>query len=201
MNIAIHKASPEDVDDFVSLFLLSAPFFLYPLGSRGGMERVLQKLFPQRNHLLSFQHTHFIVVEGVTAGMALGYSGITRKQQGRRTGFLLGYFLGWQLIGTWPFWISLSRATEISDVATYYLSNIAVYPDYQKRGLGKRLLAFMEDKARAAKARSIALDVEEKNTPAIALYETLGYRITGEKVLECRERRLRLYRMVKDLGE
>jgi ribosomal-protein-alanine N-acetyltransferase len=53
--------------------------------------------------------------------------------------------------------------------------NIAVHPDYRRRGIGRALLLAIIAEARNDAARSISLEVRRSNSPAIALYEGLGF--------------------------
>lgn len=55
------------------------------------------------------------------------------------------------------------------------LDNIAVAPDVQGQGLGRRMLAFAEDAARAAGYDAIKLYTNEAMTENIELYRRLGY--------------------------
>ncbi len=56
------------------------------------------------------------------------------------------------------------------------LDNVAVHPDMQGRGLGRRLIAFAEDEARRLGFGSIELYTHELMTENQALYARLGYR-------------------------
>ncbi|MBN2204276.1 MAG: GNAT family N-acetyltransferase [Thermoleophilia bacterium] len=55
------------------------------------------------------------------------------------------------------------------------LDNVAVHPDYQGRGCGRRLLALAEEEARRGGATFIWLYTNEKMTEDIRLYTWLGY--------------------------
>lgn len=59
------------------------------------------------------------------------------------------------------------------------LMNIGVYPDYWRRGLGKRLLQHLIDHARSHKIARISLEVRASNTSAISLYERNGFMQVG----------------------
>jgi GNAT superfamily N-acetyltransferase len=59
------------------------------------------------------------------------------------------------------------------------LDNIAVRPDRQGRGLGRRLVAFAEDEARRLGHSEVRLYTHEKMTENIALYTRLGFVETG----------------------
>ncbi|MFE9689660.1 GNAT family N-acetyltransferase [Micromonospora sp. NPDC005806] len=55
------------------------------------------------------------------------------------------------------------------------IENVAVSPAAQGRGLGRCLLAFAEDQARALGLSTLRLYTNEKMTSNIAFYERLGY--------------------------
>jgi ribosomal protein S18 acetylase RimI-like enzyme len=58
------------------------------------------------------------------------------------------------------------------------LSQLYVHPDAQARGLGSRLLAAVL--APFPKGTTIRLEVEPRNTRAIAFYERAGFRVIGQ---------------------
>lgn len=59
------------------------------------------------------------------------------------------------------------------------LHQFAVLPQHQGRGIGGKLLAFVEDKARASGAREIALDTADGAADLIDWYRRRGYREVG----------------------
>jgi ribosomal protein S18 acetylase RimI-like enzyme len=59
------------------------------------------------------------------------------------------------------------------------LDNIAVRPDRQGQGLGRRLIEFAENEARRLGYRELRLYTHEKMTENIALYRRLGFEETG----------------------
>ncbi len=59
------------------------------------------------------------------------------------------------------------------------LDNIAVRPDRQGQGLGRRLIAFAESEARRLGYAELRLYTHETMTENIALYTRLGFRETG----------------------
>ena len=62
-----------------------------------------------------------------------------------------------------------------------YISNIAVRPDYRRRGVADALLSALEQRARALMLSFLTLEVRAHNAPAIALYEKHGYRVAGRR--------------------
>lgn len=61
------------------------------------------------------------------------------------------------------------------------LHNIAVAPEWQGKGYGKRLIENVAVLATQLQASQIFLEVRESNTPARSLYELAGYHQVGER--------------------
>ena len=59
-----------------------------------------------------------------------------------------------------------------------WVENVAVSPDQQGRGLGRRLLRHAEDEARRHGLREIRLLTNERYAANIAMYTRYGYRET-----------------------
>lgn len=59
--------------------------------------------------------------------------------------------------------------------------NVAVRPDLAGHGWGKKLMAYLHESAARAQCDRIALEVSEKNEPAIRLYRGCGYQIVGRR--------------------
>ncbi len=64
----------------------------------------------------------------------------------------------------------LDHAGEVADVMT-----VAVLPSARGRGLGRRLLAELAERARARGAAYLLLEVRSDNTAARRLYESVGF--------------------------
>ena len=58
--------------------------------------------------------------------------------------------------------------------------SLAVDPRFARRGVGRALLQACEHYAGARRRAALTLEVRYDNAPAIALYESLGYRLIGE---------------------
>lgn len=56
-----------------------------------------------------------------------------------------------------------------------HLENLAVLPSYSGKGIGKKLIAFVELKARESGKRSIELYTNEAMTENLAMYPKLGF--------------------------
>lgn len=79
------------------------------------------------------------------------------------------------------------------------ITNVAVHPDYRRRGLGRELMAAIAADARARGFLQIALEVRASNHAAILLYERDGYVIAGKRPNFYREPREDALVMIKTL--
>lgn len=61
----------------------------------------------------------------------------------------------------------------VMDEATLF--NIAVHPDFQRRGLGRSLLQHLIAELEQRGILTLWLEVRQSNQPAIALYQALGF--------------------------
>lgn len=178
-NIVMRKGLPRDAAEFAGLMLLSAPHLL-PAVYGSGVSRILQDMFLQRRNMFSFEHSYFVEVNGKKAGMALGYDWKTRGAEVWRTGLLT---IKCMRLRFFTRILSLLRAMSLVagvDDDEYYVSNIAVLPEFRGANLGTNLLLKMEEEARSRGAGKIVLDVAVDNQGAIRLYNRLGYSAVGK---------------------
>lgn len=61
------------------------------------------------------------------------------------------------------------------------MMNIAVAPDFRRKGLAEALVNALIDCLRQRKSRCLILEVRVSNTPAITLYEKLGFVEIGRR--------------------
>jgi ribosomal protein S18 acetylase RimI-like enzyme len=64
------------------------------------------------------------------------------------------------------------------------IENVAVHPDFQKRGFGRRLLALAEGLVAAVGLRGVRLYTNKRFAENIRLYEKLGYRWEKETPID-----------------
>jgi ribosomal-protein-alanine N-acetyltransferase len=62
-----------------------------------------------------------------------------------------------------------------------HLNLLAVQPGYQRLGIGRQLVEWLEASARTAGIFKVHLEVRAGNDGALAFYEKLGFRETGRK--------------------
>jgi ribosomal-protein-alanine N-acetyltransferase len=78
----------------------------------------------------------------------------------------------WQTWGYLIFWVVLEEM---------HLLNLAVHPDYRRRGIARRLLADGLAQARTLGAELAWLEVRPSNRAARALYKSFGFKEVGRR--------------------
>ena len=61
------------------------------------------------------------------------------------------------------------------------MMNIAVAPDYRRRGIAEKLIDQLSIRLKENKVTCLTLEVRASNGPAIALYEKLGFQQVGRR--------------------
>lgn len=200
-------------EDFVNLILLSAPYFKKFFGKN--VEFMFKKMFCLKNNLFSFENTFFIEIDGKIAGMILGYNGKMKFKKDLYTGLLMIKFLKFDFFKNLKGFLKFNKIVGKLKTNQFYISNIAVYPEFRKRGFGKLLMIEIEKSIKQSsveeklmkknkysknKIKSIILDVEKENTKAIRFYKNLGYKIKDEFNIKIKSSmEINLYRMGKDI--
>ncbi|MBO4853890.1 MAG: ribosomal protein S18-alanine N-acetyltransferase [Oscillospiraceae bacterium] len=62
-----------------------------------------------------------------------------------------------------------------------YITNVAVFPAYRRRGVAQQLIAVFDRFARGNRLAFLTLEVRPSNTAAIALYQSAGFREVGRR--------------------
>lgn len=62
-----------------------------------------------------------------------------------------------------------------------YICNVAVSPQYRRRGAADRLILRLCHEARRLRLSFLTLEVRQSNAPAIALYEKHGFKAVGKR--------------------
>ena len=88
------------------------------------------------------------------------------SELGKPTSICLGAFEGEQLIG----YIVYSRYVD-----AWHVMNVAVDPDFQRRGIASSLLGRLFELTAGDEKRGYTLEVRVSNSDAIRLYERLGF--------------------------
>ncbi len=164
--------------------------------------RMLASLFRAENNRFCHRLTDVALVSGRVVGLILSYP------TSRKVALELATAADLLRFGGLPYFLDVVYRTlplafvKEWDGAACFIAHLAVSPDYRRRGIGCALLATVEGRARARGHRALALTVEV-NSPALAFYRHLGFRITGNVMIPSLRRRLGyegFYRLCKELA-
>ncbi len=192
----IRKSNKGDGLDFAKLILLSAPYFTILFGNK--IKLVLQYLFYSHANLFSYEHTYIIETNDEIVGMLLGYAWQEKSRENLKTGFLLFKKLGFSLLTKFLILIKFNKTIGRLNKDEYYISNIAIYPKYRRKGFGRKLIIEVEKNAKNIGIKRIILDVEKDNPDAIDFYQKNGYiKMKDFKILLQQDQILHFFRMVK----
>ena len=89
----------------------------------------------------------------------------------------LSYWLVAEIDGCVAGYVGSQTVLDMSD-----MMNIAVSPDYRRQGIGEALVTALSDALRARGVIGLMLEVRVSNTPAIELYQKLGFVEVGKRV-------------------
>ena len=76
-------------------------------------------------------------------------------------------------------WILGFRSQK--DKTTYFLWQIGVSPKFQGKGLGKKLLEYIESQLNQSSYKRIEVTIDPENTASQKLFEYMGYKNISEK--------------------
>lgn len=194
----IIKADPKDAEYFAPLMEYSAPT-LFPaiLGIR--FKTILKNLFCETGNLFSHEFVYIGEINGDKAGMVLGYSWFIKKQVNLHTGWLIIKYMKWEFFKKILFFLKINNVIGKISEGEYYISNIAVYPQYRGKGYGSAFIAFIEKKIRHNGIRRLVLDVEKENYRAVKIYQRLGFVVTKQSSVIVNKHAFEFYRMCKNV--
>jgi ribosomal-protein-alanine N-acetyltransferase len=74
---------------------------------------------------------------------------------------------------------AIVRNVRVADEAALHIITIDVDPAARRSGTGRRLMQWMEERARTLGSRSMRLEVSETNEAAQRFYEDAGFKVTS----------------------
>ncbi len=177
-SIQIRPALPLDAE--VAAVLLYSAYththVTYPLGEAhesGWIER-LEHFFRQDDNRFSYQNIQVALQSSEVVGLVLSFGG---REEARLNA----------AVGSW-----LEREAQDDE---WYVDALAVLKNWDRRGIGTRLLQSAEQQARQHHYPKIALHVAQGNNEAVELYAHMHYVVTRQTFLYQRSH----VRMVKTL--
>lgn len=159
-----------------------------------------EKAFRHRRCGFSYEHSWFLDINGKPLGIAVGYDYQTQKKEELRTFLIMLKCL------KWTFFTQRNELRQSGEIMAkinegdYYLSNLAVYPEYRGQGYGTMIMDSMEDMAAEAGCQRMVLDAEVVKERTLHFYKRRGYEVEETlPVLKTRSGDFALYRMVKEV--
>ncbi len=174
----IVSAVPDDVSDFVKLLLISEPDLYCELFGVNYLD-VLVALFKRPNNNFSYENVIFAKRSDEVLGMLLGYSYEKFVRMIFNSSVVFLRVMGLQFFNLLPKFIKLGKSVKKVDRDSFYISNLAVYPEYRGRGVGRKLMEKAAEIAISLRCSKMCLDVSYGNEKAMLFYESLGFYESG----------------------
>lgn len=151
--------------------------FIIGLGSEERARKILAKIFPLKDHRLSYEFTQVILHHTKPVGLTLSFPGGLLPKLDRHLDMILlkqYRFRGKlaMLVRGYPL-IFIKEATR----QEYFLSNLAVRKDFRDQGLGTMALSMVESLAIEAGLDLVSLMVNIENRSAKRFYERNGFKV------------------------
>ena len=147
------------------------------LDDRGRAVQVIAGFFRKGNNRFSYRLTYLAEIDGQTAGLLLVFPG--------RDTFKLVLPMSWQILSFYNPWEVLRLAVRAPMAAVgeetrpdeFYVSHLAVLPEFRRQGVGRALLSHADTLARTAGMVKNSLCVDIDNLNAQHLYISHGYQV------------------------
>ncbi len=169
----------EDAHHYATLAEIAADgLFSFLYGSKS--YSLLKYLFLEENTIPNHSITYFVKNKQKIAGEITCYTYEYHEKNNERSEKKITDYLGWKVVRLLAasFMLRLMRVKlEGVKPEELYIESIAIYEEYRKKKLSKLLLNQAEKLAIENGCNKLSLDVEKKNTIAIAAYEKVGFEV------------------------
>lgn len=168
----IRPATPSDATQVAPLFLLAMGHIAGIFANSDRYEDAIpffEKFFVDRDNQYSHANTLVLEEDNQIIGSVTGYDGACLHA--------LRQPILDQIHKTQPE-LTVDDETEAGE---YYLDCINVHPDHQGKGVGKKLIIAFCQKAKQLGYGQVGLVVDLENVKAKGFYESLDFKVTGEK--------------------
>jgi len=165
-------------------------------------EQIISALFVRDSGRFSYRHGFILEADDMAAGLLISFSAAKMAMLDLATGINLFSILGLSAMTRLTHRMLPMTGVHEAEHGEYYISNVGVHPDYQRRGYGARLLTFAEEQARKLGLKICSLIVNQHNESAIRLYQRYDYKIvqSGEFKGLLTKTEGGYHRMVKELA-
>jgi len=141
----------------------------------------IKKLIMAGNNTFSHEHIHVVSDDETIVGILVSFCGREKTMWND----FKAYF---KIFDFYDFLKYVIKGTMINELLTsnigkndYYLSNIAVDPQFRGQGIGTYILENAFKLAEKKGCRRVILDVTLNNVGASRLYERFGFKVYGKK--------------------
>jgi ribosomal protein S18 acetylase RimI-like enzyme len=185
MALTFRPAQPSDVDSAIPLIYSSGPAafeYVFTHKAKGTAQEFLHKAFPSGAGEFGFKN-HVVATDGnEVVGIGAAFSGeaalpftVAAAQQ---IFSLYGPVHAWGIIRRG---LGVEQVVQVPTGKLHYIAHLGVAPQRRNQGIGRQLIECFIAQGQAAGRTTAALDVAVTNPRAQALYERLGFVVTGER--------------------
>jgi len=180
LELNIRPARPEDAKEVAPLIYSSGPRafeFIFSNGKKQACLGFLQDCFARKSLMFSYEHHHVVEDKGQVVAIIGAFTKSSMGKTQLSTGIQIIRYLG--LLSGFK---SLLRGLKFERKLVkpplndcYYICHVGVRADYQGKGIGEKMVAFIENVAHEKGVNKLSLDVSVINPRAQKLYERLGF--------------------------
>lgn len=162
--ITIRKAVKEDA-------MFMAERILWAIGIADAKDTDIEKLSTvcaMKDVLYSYDNTLIAEMDGKPAGIMISYNGALYSTLRVKTFSEVGHAMN----------CDLSNMADEAAAGEYYIDSLAVSHEFRHKGIGRALLTAAIEQGKALGIEKATLLVSPKNTHALRLYSSLGFKTT-----------------------
>lgn len=175
MEIRIRKAGYEDSAEIAALLLLAMEEIVYEfldVRDKQAAFDFMHHMVRAENNQYSYQKVYVACHDGKIVGAVNVYDGALLEELRKPVAQYV----------TAHTYKPFDPENE-TGAGEFYIDSIGVSPEWQGRGIGGRLLQHLISEYVQKQGLTLGLLVEKANPAARRLYEKVGFRKTGEKIL------------------
>lgn len=185
-DIVIRPARPDDADALAPLVFSSGPDafnYVFSHRTRTSAIEFLQKVLRTTGGEFGYDVHHAVEWRGEVVGACAGFTGehpvaymICALKQ------ILGIYGPVAGAGVIVRGLRMEQLVQPPKGPAFCVGHLGVRPDLRSKGIGERMIRYLLDQARGEGRKLAILDVSVKNPRAQALYERVGFVVTGERI-------------------